>query len=449
MSPFPGLRNDAVTRSRPGSPSRRDPSLCWLRDLLHDLRPSGLVDDTSTQVATLHVSQAAVNVMQGRDRNSGVVSRHLSRLRAMGVICGTRPLQVDLVSLDRLDPVDRNTATTPRSEHERPALRLAVSSDEAAPSPTPWVDIPGPVDVERTPDTLAAQNLSADMLRTTSALACALTAALERGADDLARRLTALIEAVLQSPSGVTSHRHGLAAPIAGLVTERSGPLTASQDSSCDPRGFDERPARPARSDRASDKTPGREREKISLPPFTTPLVDTGRPRAESRAESRAAQRAAIRAGGRAEDHVAELCRDEHDLRALLAPLVEVAGRCGVVGITSLSGVELALRPYTDDQVRAAITLISRRVRLGEPIVSPFGLLIKKARERDPAYFPPPSPAATPAHTGDFVYDARVCYDDPAHLCDGDATGTFIDQDVLAARFRSLAAGLRPHTPTR
>jgi len=90
------------------------------------------------------------------------------------------------------------------------------------------------------------------------------------------------------------------------------------------------------------------------------------------------------------------------DLTQLLAPLVEVCRRTGLVGVTDTSGLHRALAPYQAWQIRNAVALICRLTKAGSIKSSPIGWLVAKARDGDLDYFPdaaaataPPPPAAT------------------------------------------------------
>lgn len=72
---------------------------------------------------------------------------------------------------------------------------------------------------------------------------------------------------------------------------------------------------------------------------------------------------------------------------ALIAPLQEMARRCGLVGLTDSRGLVEALAPFGADQIRHAVHLTSRLTEAGT-VRSPLGWLVNKARQRDPDYFP-------------------------------------------------------------
>ncbi len=88
----------------------------------------------------------------------------------------------------------------------------------------------------------------------------------------------------------------------------------------------------------------------------------------------------------------------------LLAPLVEVCRRTGLVGVSDTPGLRRALAPFSAVQIRHAVALVCRLTKSGSIKTSPVGWLVAKARDADPDYFPtaittPPPPAS--ATTGD------------------------------------------------
>lgn len=423
---------------------RPEPSLQWLRQLLDDLNDRGLVTGDPTRsdgVVTLLVNQATVNSLQGRDRNSGVVSRHLAHLRYLRVVCSTRPLQVDLSVLNQLDPL--STPTAP----QRPLLHLAANTPptqprNAAQSPD-HVGSPQAAAHETDqegPSLVAGARV--DHLAAVHAVACAITAAYQAGSPHVAEGLLNCLQLVVTHASA-TSH----ATPANSNPRELDSPSA--------------RIARIARKSRAVHERAGREVEmKNSLPPYLHKESDRAVRRAAARAAARAdnmvpssqsydqaLHQEAPEPGSPDREQVQVTCRRDGDLRQLLEPLDEMSRRCGVVGVTSLAGIELALRPYDDDQVRHAVALITRRLRVGDPIGSPFGLLTKKARDRDTAYFPQPaherslqcqSSGTDPHHAGDSVGSASGAVDD--------GESEVIAPSELASRIRLLSATVRAHT---
>lgn len=100
----------------------------------------------------------------------------------------------------------------------------------------------------------------------------------------------------------------------------------------------------------------------------------------------------------------AESAVNSTEIGQLLAPLVEVCRRTGLVGVSDTPGLRRALAPFSAVQIRHAVALVCRLTRAGSIKTSPVGWLVAKARDADPDYFPtaitaPPPPAAS--RTGD------------------------------------------------
>jgi len=87
-------------------------------------------------------------------------------------------------------------------------------------------------------------------------------------------------------------------------------------------------------------------------------------------------------------------------LEELIGPLVELADRAGLVGVTNIAEASAALAPYGVDQIRVAVAKTAAMTRSGK-IKSPIGWLITKARGGDENFFPskPPTTGATPPIT--------------------------------------------------
>lgn len=83
----------------------------------------------------------------------------------------------------------------------------------------------------------------------------------------------------------------------------------------------------------------------------------------------------------------------------LTAPLVALADRCGLVGVTDRSGLHEALAPFTADGIRHAVSLVGRMTS-AKQTHSPVGWLIAAARRGDPALFNPAAPAHNGARAG-------------------------------------------------
>ena len=96
----------------------------------------------------------------------------------------------------------------------------------------------------------------------------------------------------------------------------------------------------------------------------------------------------------------AQLAVSSTEIGQLLAPLVEVCRRTGLVGVSDTPGLRRALAPFSAVQIRHAVALVCRLTKAGSINTSPVGWLVAKARDADPDYFPtaitaPPPPAAS------------------------------------------------------
>lgn len=83
----------------------------------------------------------------------------------------------------------------------------------------------------------------------------------------------------------------------------------------------------------------------------------------------------------------------------LTAPLVALADRCGLVGVTDRTGLHDALAPYPADGIRHAVSLVGRMTS-AKQTHSPVGWLIAAARRGDPDLFNPAAPADNGARAG-------------------------------------------------
>ncbi len=132
-------------------------------------------------------------------------------------------------------------------------------------------------------------------------------------------------------------------------------------------------------------------------------------------------------------------------MKDLVQPLIEVANRCGLLGITDLNGVAAALAPYDDSQIRHAVNTTARMVRHGRVTSSPIGWLTAKARQADPDFFPP-SPPADPSPPASAQPDPTQ----PPQLADLEAetavTELEADPDRHHQQLAELDSHIRRHT---
>lgn len=82
----------------------------------------------------------------------------------------------------------------------------------------------------------------------------------------------------------------------------------------------------------------------------------------------------------------------------LLAPLLETVDRFSLAPLTDGETLAQALRPYNDDQVLHAQSVLLRQCNTQRNITSPIGLLVRHAQQQSPEYFelPTSAPAPTP-----------------------------------------------------
>ena len=81
--------------------------------------------------------------------------------------------------------------------------------------------------------------------------------------------------------------------------------------------------------------------------------------------------------------------RSKVRLLELVGPLVRLAERANLVGLTDVHRLADALGPYTDEQIRHAVDKTAALARHGT-VTSPIGWLIAKAGQGDPLFYPPP-----------------------------------------------------------
>lgn len=78
----------------------------------------------------------------------------------------------------------------------------------------------------------------------------------------------------------------------------------------------------------------------------------------------------------------------------LLAPLLEAVDRFGLAPLTDGEALALALRPFRDEQVLHAQSVLLRQCNTQRNITSPIGLLVRHAQQQSPEYFEVPTPAS-------------------------------------------------------
>lgn len=90
--------------------------------------------------------------------------------------------------------------------------------------------------------------------------------------------------------------------------------------------------------------------------------------------------------------------RSTADTLALLAPLLKAVDRLGLAPLTDGEALSRALRPYSDEQVLHAQSVLLRQCETQRNLASPIGLLVRRAQQGSPEYFelPPPPPAPEP-----------------------------------------------------
>ena len=86
-------------------------------------------------------------------------------------------------------------------------------------------------------------------------------------------------------------------------------------------------------------------------------------------------------------DRPADLPRSRAEFTELIEPLSRLVRERSLTGMRRSGGVEQALREYSDDQVKQAVKAMCRMVRSDDSIRSPFGLLVRFARDGNPDVF--------------------------------------------------------------
>lgn len=327
--------------SRHPGPSHSDAhvrDLRWLRALIERLDGEGLVQTVDEVRVRLMVSQAQINDLQGRDRNSGVVSRRCHNLRNSGVIEDGVPL---VVRLDRLPPapvlrsVGVGAGERPRkvsAPPSFPATRPRQLPDEVVelraglPAPSLIDDAQGPY--------AAVATSSAD-----SVLADALLLCCEAGRWGLAEKLVNLLERDRQ-----------IRAVLPDLPRDPREPRDPR-----DPRvikSFDDEeftsssvsaPHRP-RDIRAGSRGPGKDLSRLS---------------SEAHPSARLTARTMLE---------------------LLEPLRQACRQRGLPDLDDVNVLLTAFDAYAESEVEAAVQTMVERLEGGAAIRSPFGLLVTTAR---------------------------------------------------------------------
>ena len=94
----------------------------------------------------------------------------------------------------------------------------------------------------------------------------------------------------------------------------------------------------------------------------------------------------------------------------LLAPLLEAVDRFGLAPLTDREALARALRPYSDEQILRAQSVLLRQCNTQRNITSPIGLLVRHAQQGSPEYFelpPPPPPTPEPRPPDDSATPLR------------------------------------------
>jgi hypothetical protein len=281
------------------------------------------------------VSQAQINDLQGRDRNSGVVSRRCHNLRNSGVIEDGVPL---VVRLDRLPPapvlrsVGVGAGERPRKVTTHPpfpATRPRQLPDEVVelraglPALSSIDDAQGPY--------AAVATSSAD-----SVLADALLLCCEAGRWGLAEKLANLLERDRQ-----------IRAVLPDLPREPREPREPRVIKSFDDDEFTSSsasaPRRP-REIRAGSRDPGKDLSRLS---------------SETHPSARLTARTML---------------------ALLEPLRQACRQRGLPDLDDVNVLLTAFDAFAESEVEAAVQTMVERLEGGAAIRSPFGLLVTTAR---------------------------------------------------------------------
>jgi hypothetical protein len=296
------------------------------------LDEEGLVQAVDEVRVRLMVSQAQINDLQGRDRNSGVVSRRCHNLRNSGVIEEGVPL---VVRLDRLPPTPvlrsvrvvtgdgpTRVSTSPSFHASRPRHSTDEVSELRADGPTPSLsgDAHHPY--------AAVATSSAD-----SVLADALLLCCEAGRWGLAEKLADLLE----------RDRHARAV-LPDLPREPREPRVIKSFDDDEFTSSSVPASQRPRDIRAGTREPRKDLSRSS------PVVD---PSARLTAST---------------------------MLELLEPLRQACRQRGLPDLDDVNVLLTAFDAFAESEVEAAVQTMLERLESGAAIRSPFGLLVTTAR---------------------------------------------------------------------
>ena len=457
----PALPVRDTTRSR-GAVVR---DLHWLRNLVDELTVLGLVEQLGSDRLLLHVSQAQVNDLQGRDRNSGVVSRRCSRLRGDGVLESSSPLVVrgDLLPPPRyLRPLADSPTHGPCHRGHLvaravdPLLHDVHRSQAQDLSPETTVTSEMNVtqgsggEVDEGDGISPHPGCKPDPTATTRYLADALRLACSQMQWDLARRITALIEAFSCShptpdfpreprePRGTTRvHPDDDENSSSSFINE---PIDAGSRGSS--REIASRGRRAAATFRA---------ERAALTSNETRVLPSVRIREAEDGVYANTEEVAVSAVGTVGGVPAGLSADEGalvDVPTLLQLVEPLRSVCRSRQLTDLDDVDVLRRAFDGwDGLRVSLLVdeLVDRLESGAKIRSPFGLLVTLARRgwADPSGMSGSSGASAPC-TGSVPAAGRGCQpevSEPADLRGGDCDDSRIERLRVLTGWVDLDAG--------
>lgn len=133
----------------------------------------------------------------------------------------------------------------------------------------------------------------------------------------------------------------------------------------------------------------------------------------------------------------------DDELPGLLRPLLDECRGRGLPGVSDRDRVIRSLRSYSAEQVGGAALQMAADLRSGAPMKSPIAILIRKAEDRDPYYFP--EVRTRPATPPPQITDDRDEIDEEA-LAAVASLGTSemeqLDQAVAAHLYKLLGPGM-------
>jgi hypothetical protein len=412
--------------------------LRWLRGLIEHLEHQGRTEELGNSRLRLHVTQAEINDMQGRDRNSGVVSRRCNRLRAAGVLEPGIPLVVRLDLLpnipifrivDRDNPTPRPGMTSDMTsdmtaDMTSPTLVVAAQSQQHGERGAPLggtgaVEVPVP---------------GCDTSLVTLALAEALQRCCTERRWELADRITTLLE---WTTTPYAAHLVGDLSDGNQLVGTDERPFgsaasarfpdnrAANRQRTRDPRGsldddvptssslpFDPREQRsPTRGTTSDQRARDRRQRADRLPPMNAPPSACGDDRVsavEHPHDAGAGAGADVVVTAEAlptgSDYGEELLRAVEPLRVL----------CRTRGLPDLENLEVLRTAYPErmfERLAGDVTHLVGKIRSGTRVHNPFGLLVALARN---PVLPDPDTSATA--TGTLTDDLATPTGNPTNV---------------------------------